>query len=61
MAAKPASDAYGAFSLFVQYHAEVEIVASVPPTVFYPQPKVTSAIIRLRPRTARRCKSTIPP
>ncbi len=52
MAAKPASDAYGAFSLFVQYHAEVEIVASVPPTVFYPQPKVTSAIIRLRPRTA---------
>lgn len=50
MAAKPASDAYGAFSLFVQFHAEVDIVATVPPTVFYPQPKVTSAIIRLRPR-----------
>ena len=36
MAAIPASDAYGAFSLFVQFHAEIEIVASVPPDCFLP-------------------------
>ena len=41
---------YGAFGLFVQWHAEAEILFDVPPSCFVPQPKVTSAVIRLRRR-----------
>jgi 16S rRNA (adenine1518-N6/adenine1519-N6)-dimethyltransferase len=40
---------YGAFSVFVQYHAAVDIVATVGRRVFYPPPDVDSAIIRLIP------------
>ena len=46
------SSEYGAFSIFAQFYADVEVVGLVPPTIFFPPPKVTSAIIRLRPRTA---------
>jgi len=52
LAASPGTSDYGAFSVFVQYYAEVEMVAAVSGTVFYPPPNVTSAIVRLRPRTA---------
>ena len=38
---------YGALSLAVQYYAEAEIVANVPPNCFMPRPKVGSAVIRL--------------
>ena len=43
---------YGAFTLFVQWRAEVEQLFDVPPGCFLPQPKVTSSVIRLTPRTA---------
>jgi 16S rRNA (adenine1518-N6/adenine1519-N6)-dimethyltransferase len=49
MAAPPGSDACGAMSLFVQYHAEVELVGVVPKTVFLPSPEVNSAIVALTP------------
>ncbi|HLJ55193.1 MAG TPA: 16S rRNA (adenine(1518)-N(6)/adenine(1519)-N(6))-dimethyltransferase RsmA [Chthonomonadaceae bacterium] len=49
MAAAPGSDACGAMSLYVQYHAEVEIVGVVPRTVFLPSPEVGSAIVALTP------------
>lgn len=41
---------YGAFSLFVQWHMETELLFDVPPHCFHPQPKVTSAVIRLTKR-----------
>ena len=41
----------GAFSLFCQYHAECELLFEVPPECFIPAPKVTSAVIRLTPRS----------
>ncbi len=47
MQAGPGSKAYGALSLAVQYYAEAEIVANVPPNCFMPRPKVGSAVIRL--------------
>jgi 16S rRNA (adenine1518-N6/adenine1519-N6)-dimethyltransferase len=50
LTAKPGTSDWGAFSVFAQYHAEIEVVGMVPPTVFFPPPDVTSAIIRLRPR-----------
>lgn len=41
---------YGAFSVFVQWHAEAELLFEVPPDCFIPRPKVTSAVVRLRRR-----------
>ena len=43
----PGSKNYGALSLAVQYYAEPEIVANVPPNCFIPRPNVGSAVIRL--------------
>lgn len=50
--ARPGTPDYGSLSVFAQFHAEVEIVGVVPRGVFYPPPKVDSAIVRLTPRTA---------
>ena len=36
----------GAFSLFLQYHMETELLFDVPPEKFIPAPKVTSSVIR---------------
>ena len=43
----PGSKDYGSLSLAVQYYAEPEIVANVPPNCFIPRPNVGSAVIRL--------------
>ena len=53
--AKPGSDAYGAFTVFCQYHAEPEILFDVPAGCFIPQPKVTSAVLHLKVRTQPLC------
>lgn len=50
--ARPGDSDCGAFSLFCQYHAECELLFEVPPDCFLPAPKVTSAVIRLTPRSA---------
>ncbi len=44
----PGTKDYGALSLAVQFYAEPEIVANVPPNCFIPRPTVGSAVIRLR-------------
>ncbi len=46
---------YGAFSVFVQYHTEPEILFDVAPSCFIPQPKVYSSVIRLTPRSGPPC------
>jgi len=46
---KPATKAYGALSVRVQYLAQCDWIADVPRTAFEPPPKVDSAIIRLSP------------
>jgi 16S rRNA (adenine1518-N6/adenine1519-N6)-dimethyltransferase len=50
LAAAPASADYGRLSIMSQYHCEIEKLFEVPPTAFIPAPKVTSAIVRLRPK-----------
>ena len=50
--AMPGKKDYGAFSLFVQWYYVPELLFTVPPHCFMPQPKVTSAVIRLTRRTA---------
>ena len=52
IAAAPGTGDYGAFSLDMQYHTEPEVLFDVPPSCFYPAPKVTSAVLRCTVRTA---------
>jgi 16S rRNA (adenine1518-N6/adenine1519-N6)-dimethyltransferase len=50
IAAKPGAMSY--LSVFVQYHADVEVARIVPPTAFEPAPEVESAVMvgRTQPR-----------
>lgn len=50
--AAPGTPDYGAFSVYCQYYTEPTLLFDVPPTCFLPAPKVTSAVIRLLPRSA---------
>jgi len=45
--AAPATKDYGALSIWMQSQCQVEIVRIMPPEVFWPRPKVHSAIIRV--------------
>jgi len=45
--ASPGSKDYGALSIWMQSQCRVEIIRVLPPTVFWPRPKVFSAIIRV--------------
>ena len=46
LCAAPGTSAYGAFSVFMQYYTEPELLFAVPRECFEPQPKVTSAVLR---------------
>lgn len=50
LAARPGTGAYGALSVYMQYHTEPELLFDVPPECFLPAPKVTSSVIRCRRR-----------
>lgn len=45
--ARPGSKDYGALSVWVQSQCRVELVRVMPPGVFWPRPKVSSAIVRI--------------
>ena len=45
--AKPRTKAYGAVTVFVQSLYQIELLRSLPSHVFYPKPKVDSAVVRL--------------
>lgn len=47
IAAPPGSKDYGALSVWVQSQCRVELVRLLGPTVFWPRPKVTSAILQI--------------
>ena len=47
MQAEPGTKEYGALSLAVQYYADVQIAANVPPNCFMPRPTVGSAVVCL--------------
>ena len=48
LAASPGAKSYGIPSVKVAYWAEAKVVGRVPPTVFVPQPRVDSVLVRLR-------------
>lgn len=45
--AQPGTKDYGALSIWMQSQCRVEVVRVMPPTVFWPRPKVSSAIMRI--------------
>lgn len=48
--AQPGTKDYGSLTIAIQYYTEAEVVMTVPKTVFMPQPRVDSAVIRLKRR-----------
>lgn len=54
--AKPGSKDYGPVSILAQAVGEVELVATLPPSCFWPQPDVTSAMIAIRRREVVLCR-----
>ncbi len=56
IAARPATKDYSALSVWVQCQCRTEIVRVLPPTVFWPRPKVHSAILKIVPEPDRRAR-----
>ncbi|MBW3597822.1 MAG: 16S rRNA (adenine(1518)-N(6)/adenine(1519)-N(6))-dimethyltransferase RsmA [Planctomycetes bacterium] len=54
--AGPRSKDYGALSIWMQSQCEVAVVRVMPPEVFWPRPKVHSAIVQIRPDPERRAR-----
>ena len=54
--AVPSTKDYSALSIWVQSVADVELVRDLPPSVFWPPPKVNSAIIRITLQHAKRAR-----
>src|SRR5262249_39074875 len=52
--AKPGTKDYSSLAVLVQSLASVELVRQLPPSVFWPRPKVDSAIILIKPDKAKR-------
>jgi 16S rRNA (adenine1518-N6/adenine1519-N6)-dimethyltransferase len=52
--AHPNTKDYGALAVLVQSLADVSLVRKLPPSVFWPRPKVASAIVRIVPNRAKR-------
>lgn len=47
LCATPSTEAYGALSVKVRFHATARIVGHVPPSVFLPRPNVDSALVEI--------------
>ncbi|MCL5981840.1 MAG: 16S rRNA (adenine(1518)-N(6)/adenine(1519)-N(6))-dimethyltransferase RsmA [Firmicutes bacterium] len=48
LCARPGGKEYGVLSVVAQYAAQTELLFTVPGTVFFPRPEVSSAVVRLR-------------
>ncbi len=48
MAASPGSKTYGSLSVLIDYYSVPEIILNAPKTVFMPQPKIASSVIKLK-------------
>lgn len=47
MLAKPGTSDYSALTVWLQSQAELKLIRKLPPTVFWPPPKVDSAVLRI--------------
>jgi 16S rRNA (adenine1518-N6/adenine1519-N6)-dimethyltransferase len=55
--AVPGTKDYSALSIWMQSLADIEIVRILPPQVFWPKPKIHSAIIHILPNAEKRARS----
>jgi len=56
MVAEPDTEAYGRLSVMLQYRFDMARLFDVPPGAFRPAPKVTSAIVWMRPKPSEACQ-----
>lgn len=56
MVARPSTKPYGSLSIWLQSQCRVEIVRVMPPSVFFPAPKVSSAIVHVELDDALRAR-----
>ena len=56
MQARQSQSHYGALSVWLQSQCQVEMLKQLGPTVFWPRPKVDSAIMLITPNSQRRAK-----
>jgi 16S rRNA (adenine1518-N6/adenine1519-N6)-dimethyltransferase len=49
MVSKPSRSHYGSLSVWLQSQCRVKLLKRLPPTVFWPRPKVNSAVVQLMP------------
>jgi 16S rRNA (adenine1518-N6/adenine1519-N6)-dimethyltransferase len=54
MASRPGRSHYSALSVWLQSQCDVKMLKKLPPSVFWPRPKVNSAIMRLFPNSHKR-------
>jgi 16S rRNA (adenine1518-N6/adenine1519-N6)-dimethyltransferase len=54
--ATPGTKDYGALAIWMQSQCHVQLVRTLPPSVFWPRPKVTSAIVKLEVDPALRAR-----
>jgi 16S rRNA (adenine1518-N6/adenine1519-N6)-dimethyltransferase len=54
--APPATKDYSALTIWIQSQCDCDIVRIMPPTVFWPRPKVDSAILRIFPNAQKRSR-----
>lgn len=47
LVAKPGNKQYGSITVFIDYYSHAQIVCKAPKSVFIPQPKIDSAVVRL--------------
>lgn len=54
--ARPGCKDYSALTIWMQSQCDCEVLRVLPPTVFWPQPKVDSAILRIRVNADKRAR-----
>lgn len=58
--APPGTKDYSALSVWMQSLCEIELVRELPPQVFWPRPKVTSALLHILPHPGKRAEIADP-
>lgn len=56
LVARPSTKDYSALSIWVQSQCDAEILRVMPPDVFWPRPKVHSAIVQIIPKPKKRSR-----
>jgi 16S rRNA (adenine1518-N6/adenine1519-N6)-dimethyltransferase len=56
MASGPGVSNYGSLAAWLQAQAKVKVIKRMPPTIFWPRPKVDSAVVKITPQKDKRAK-----